>query len=70
MSHSLIHADRNTHLKITAVALISAVVLIVVGLIARTDNHEIATARLHVDGPVLKAGTTTTVTMRDGSKVW
>ena len=40
MNHSLVGADRNTHFKIIAVALVSAIVLVVVGLIARTDTSE------------------------------
>ena len=67
MSHSLISADRNTHLKIVAVALVSAVVLVVLGLIARMDNSEIATARLH--GPMLKVGKSATVTIQDRSTI-
>jgi hypothetical protein len=72
MSHSLVGADRNTHFKIVAVALVSAIVLVVVGLVARLDNSrmddpETATAQLHANGPVLKAGKSKTVTTRDGT---
>ena len=35
MSHSLIGADRSTHFKIVAVALVSAIVLVMVGVTAR-----------------------------------
>jgi hypothetical protein len=69
MNHSLIGADRSTHLKMTAVALICAFVLVVVGLIARTDNYDTANARLHADGPVLKMGKPTTVTTWDSSTI-
>jgi hypothetical protein len=37
MSHSLKDADRSTHFKIVAVALVSAIVLVVVGLTADSD---------------------------------
>jgi hypothetical protein len=67
MSHSLIGANRNTHFKIVAVALISAIVLVVVGLIARMDDYATTTARLHTDGPVLKIGKPTAVTTWDSS---
>jgi hypothetical protein len=69
MSHSLIGADRNTHFKIVAVALVSAIVLVGVGLIARMDDSETATAQLHANGPVLKVGKPTNVTTRDGSTI-
>jgi hypothetical protein len=65
MNHSLIGADRSTHLKMTAVALICAFALVVIGLFARIDNYETANARLHADGPVLKVGKPTTVTTRE-----
>jgi hypothetical protein len=67
MSHSLIGADRRTHIKIIAVALVSSIMLVMFGLIVRTDNSEIATARLH--GPALKIGKSTTATAREGSTI-
>ena len=54
MSHSLLGADRNTHLKIVAVALISATLIVAVGVHARITDTATATAR--IDGPALKAG--------------
>ena len=38
MSHSLIGADRNTHLKIVAVSLVAAIAVIVVGITARVAD--------------------------------
>jgi hypothetical protein len=67
MSHSLIGADRSTHFKIVAVALVGAIFLVVVGMIARMDDSETTTAQLH--GPVLKVGKPTAVTSQDGSKI-
>jgi hypothetical protein len=67
MNHSLISADRNTHFKIMAVALVSAIVLVAVGLIARMDDPHTATAEVH--GPVLKVGKSMTVTTRNGSTI-
>jgi hypothetical protein len=52
---------------VIAVALISSIVLVIFGLLARTNNSEFATARLH--DPVLKAGNSTTVTTREGPTI-
>jgi hypothetical protein len=61
------HADRLTHFKIVAVALVGAIFLVVVGMIARMDDSETATAQVH--GPVLKVGKPTAVTTRDASTI-
>jgi hypothetical protein len=54
VSHSLLGADKGTHLKTVAVALVAAALLIVVGLTAHNGDTRIATVR--IDAPVLKAG--------------
>ena len=69
MTHSLIGADRTTHFKIVAVALVSAIVLVMVGITARVSESDTATARFQAEGPVLKAGKPATFTVRDGSTV-
>jgi cytochrome oxidase Cu insertion factor (SCO1/SenC/PrrC family) len=69
MTHSLIGADRTTHFKIVAVALVSAIVLVMVGITARVVDSDTATARLQTDGPVLKAGKPATFTTRDGTAI-
>jgi hypothetical protein len=69
MTHSLIGADRSTHFKIVAVALVSAIVLVVVGITARVAETDTATARLEAEGPVLKAGKPAIVTTRDGTTI-
>ena len=69
MTHSLIGADRTTHFKIVAVALVSAIVLVMVGITARVVDSDSATARLQSDGPVLKAGKPATFTTRDGTAI-
>jgi hypothetical protein len=69
MTHSLIGADRSTHFKIVAVALVSAIVLVMVGVTARVADSDTTTARLQIEGPVLKAGKPTTITNRDGSAI-
>ena len=69
MTHSLIGADRTTHFKIVAVALLSAIVLVMVGITARVTESDTATARLQAEGPVLKAGKPSTFTIRDGTAI-
>jgi len=69
MTHSLIGADRTTHFKIVAVALVSAIVLVMVGITARVAETDAATARLQAEGPVLKAGKPATFTIRDGNAI-
>jgi hypothetical protein len=50
MTHSLIRADRGTHVKIVSVALVGAIVVSLVAATARLSRIETAT------GPVLRAG--------------
>ena len=52
MTHSLIGADRTTHLKIVAVALAGAIVVILVGITARVTDIGVAGAQ----NVVVKAG--------------
>jgi hypothetical protein len=54
MNHSLRSADRSTHLKVVAVALVAAIAVVAMGISARVAESTSATAR--ADGPVLKAG--------------
>jgi hypothetical protein len=49
MSHSLIGADRTTHLKVLCVALTAAIAVVAVGIAARVTDG----ARTHV---IVKAG--------------
>ena len=57
MNHSLYSADRATHLKIIAVALVAGTMVAGVGIAARMDsNAGTATAAVKADKPVLKAG--------------
>jgi len=66
MNHSLVTADRTTHLKIVAVSLVAAIAVILVGVTARVTDTG-ASANLQTHGPVLKAGKPATVTARDGT---
>ena len=60
MTHSLLRADRPAHLKIVAVALVGAAVVVLVGIAARVP--EAAPPAVQTRGPVLKAGKPMTVT--------
>ena len=64
MNHSLVTADRTTHLKIVAVSLVAAIAVILVGVTARISDTG-ASAKLEANGPVLKAGKPAAVTSRD-----
>jgi hypothetical protein len=70
MTHSLIGADRNTHLKIVVVALVAAITVVSVGIAARvTGSDGSLTAQAKTDGPVLKAGKPATFTTSDTTTV-
>jgi len=63
MAHSLIGADRITHLKIFAVALVAGVVFVMVGVAAHVGDFETAGTMMQ-DRPVLKAQKSTIFTTR------
>ena len=69
MTHSLIGADRNTHLKIVIVALVGAIAVVTVGIAARVTDTGSMTAQMKTDGPVLKAGKPATFTTSETSAV-
>jgi hypothetical protein len=60
MSHSLIEANRTTHLKIVCVALVGAIAVVAVGITARVTDNTNATAQ------IVKAGKPAAFTARDG----
>jgi hypothetical protein len=65
---SLRTADRSTHIKIVLVALVAAVVVVTVGLNARTpDTGSVTAGKARIDGPVQKAGRPTVYSNSDGS---
>jgi hypothetical protein len=55
MAHSLIGADRTTHLRIVAVALIAGAVFVGIGVAAHVSDFETMAAMMQ-DQPVVKAG--------------
>jgi hypothetical protein len=66
---SLRTADRATHVKIVVVSLVASIAVIVVGLLARTESGDTATARLQSNPPVVKAGGPVIVTRSDATAV-
>ena len=70
MNHSLVTADRTTHLKIVAVSLVAAIVVIMVGITARVTDESSASTNLQAQhGPVIKAGKPSAVTAAEGTAV-
>ena len=69
MNHSLVTADRTTHLKIVAISLVAAIAVILVGITARVTETGTASANIQAHGPIIKAGKPSAVTARDGTTV-
>jgi hypothetical protein len=65
MTHSLIGADRTTHLKIVCVALVGAIAVVVVGITARVTDIETTRPQ----AVVAKAGTPAAFTALDATTV-
>jgi hypothetical protein len=63
MSHSLIDANRTTHLKIVCVALVGAIAVVAVGITGRVTDNATATVQ------VVKAGKPATFTARDSATI-
>ena len=63
MAHSLLSADRTTHLKILAVALVAGVLFVMVGVAAQLGDFETAGAMMQ-NQPVVKANKSTIFTTR------
>jgi predicted dinucleotide-binding enzyme len=67
-NHSLMTADRSTHFKITAVAVVAAIVLVAVGFRARIDTGT-DVARIETSKVVVKAGKPVTAASSDTSSI-
>lgn len=66
MNHSIYSADRTTHLKVVALALVAATAVLVGSIAMRvgtSENAEVASVKIH--GPVVKAGAPVVVTKSD-----
>ncbi len=66
MSSSLISADRSTHLKIAATAVVAATALVIVGLTARLSDSPRDMAAVPSGATVVKAGSPVNITTRTG----
>jgi hypothetical protein len=66
MNHSLVTADRTTHLKIVAVSLIAAIAVILVGITARLTDTDATGVRVEARGPAIKANKPSAITAREG----
>jgi hypothetical protein len=69
MNHSLVTADRTTHLKIVVVALVAAIVVVAVGITARVTETDNFASRFDSNAPVLKAGKPATYSVKDGTAI-
>ena len=71
MNHSILTCGRTTHLKIVAVALITAVLCATVGLKARLDESGAGnlTASPKIEGPVMKTRKPSLYAARDNAAV-
>ena len=67
-NHSLMTADRSTHFKIAAVAVVAAIVLVAVGFRARIDTGT-DVARIETHKGVVKAGKPVTAASSDTSSI-
>jgi hypothetical protein len=55
MNHSIYNADRSTHVKIVAVGLLCASLVVAIGMFAHVSDIDLGTA------PLVKAGQSTTL---------
>jgi hypothetical protein len=69
MNHSIPTADRNTHLKIAALALAAAIGVVLVGFSARVDDSGISTGSAGRNGQVVKASKASQFAARFGLEV-
>jgi hypothetical protein len=65
MNHSIYSADRSTHLKIVVVALVAGIVVVGLGISARTSSDEYTqTARVIKAGKPMAITSTNTMVVR------
>jgi hypothetical protein len=69
MNHSIVTADRNTHLKVGALALAAALGVALVGFSAHVDDSAISMGGAARNGPVVKAGKVNQFATRFGFEV-
>jgi hypothetical protein len=73
MNHSIATADGHTHIKIAALAMVAAIVVVVVGFSAKGDNSgdnsETGATRATSNVTIIKAGQATKMTTRSGIEI-
>lgn len=69
MNSSIWFADRVTHIKIVLVALVATIVIVGIGMSARTNDWGFTAVAAKVNGPVLRAGKQLNMTASEISKV-
>lgn len=67
MNHSLLSADRGTHLKIVVVALVAALTVVIASVSAHVTETGNMTAAVKANGPVVKAGAPAVYSNREGA---
>jgi len=67
MNHSLLSADRGTHLKIVVVALVAALTVVIASVSAHVSEPGNTTAAVKANGPVVKAGAPAVYSNREGT---
>jgi hypothetical protein len=69
MNHSILTADRNTHLKIAALVVAAAIGVVLVGFTARVDDSGVSMASAGHNGPIVKAAKDNQFATRFGFEV-
>jgi len=69
MNHSLLSADRQTHMKIVAIALVAAIGVVAVGISTHVAGTSVANAGIDTTAPVLHAGKPVAYTRSDVSSI-
>jgi len=67
MNHSLLSADRGTHVKIVVVAVLAALTVVIAGIRAHVSEPGNMTAAIKANGPVVKAGAPAVYSDREGA---
>ena len=62
-------ADRTTHVKIVAIALVASIAVLVVGIAAHTTTTADSTARIQIVGPVVKVGKPVAISHSDTTAI-
>jgi len=69
INHSILTADRNTHLKVAALALAAAIGVVLVGFSARVDDSGLSRGGAERNGLVVKASKVNQFATRFGFEV-